>query len=226
MQRIKKHVITGMLLFFGSHGANIAADPRTVIIAIDVSKSNAAISDEVFAERAARYIKQPISELGRFDTVRVRTFGDYGMQANPLRLDLDVSRRTPASKIAETAETLIKSLPSLVASGRLQAANTTQISAFLADEARTLSCWKRNTTIYLLSDGIEASAQTDPDRLRAGQAALPSPKEGVLKGCTIQMLGIGETASGANPVQTQALINAWSEWAEKAGAHFVPKPSF
>lgn len=226
MKPFTKRFIAVAFAVFGPQGANIVAAQQSVIVGLDVSKSNAFITDQAVAARAGAHLAKVISNLSRFDVVRVRTVGDYGMRANPLRLDLVVSRRTPARKIAETVERLIEALPTLVAEGRVQASNTTQISAFLIDEARSLNCTGKTGRFYLLSDGIEASHVTSAKALTAGHIQLPAPPKGALSRCQLTMLGIGETVNGANPAQTQNLIAAWQVWSERAGAEFIPKPVF
>ena len=148
------------------------------------------------------------------------------MQANPLRLDFTVSRRTPARRISATLERLIASFPSLVEQERICPAATTEITGFLENQARTLDCSGRDTVFVLLTDGTEASQRTDPGALTAGDAELPEPPGQILAGCRISMMGIGETVKGADPSTTRALIAAWQSWAELAGAEFEPRPAF
>jgi len=226
MKTFKKSFLVATLGLLSLHSANAPADEQEILLALDISKSNSFISDQPVAKRAASQLADVIAGLSRKDIVKIRTVGDYGMRANPFRLDLVVSRKTPARKIADTVERLVGALPLLVTQGRIQASGTTQISAFLIDEARSLHCAGKKGQIYLLSDGIEASQSTDPDALLAGKAALPEPPENILSGCQLKMLGIGETANGANPAQTRNLIAAWEHWSNQAGADFVPKPVF
>ena len=226
MKDYRTHILAVTAAVLALQSANALAAEQEVLVALDISKSNSFITDQAVAARAASLLANVIEDLSRADTVKIRTVGDYGMGANPLRLDLVVSRKTPARKIADTVERLVGALPSLVKQGRVQASNTTQISAFLIDEARSLACTGETGHIYLLSDGIEASHATDPKALVAGNADLPEPPKDVLSGCQLTMLGIGETVSGANPSQTRNLIAAWQEWSAQAGADFEPKPTF
>ncbi|TCO75824.1 hypothetical protein [Chromatocurvus halotolerans] len=226
MRFLAKYIFAGIVAILGPQGASMATAQQAVIVGLDISKSNAFITDQAVASRAASYMAGIIESLSRSDVVRVRTLGDYGMRANPLRLDLVVSRKTPARKIAATVQRLVEALPTLVAEGRVQASGTTQISAFLIDEARSLECTGKAGGFYLLSDGIEASQATNPKALTNGKTGLPTPPTGVLSNCQLTMLGIGETVNGANSAHTRNLIAAWQAWAEHAGADFIPKPVF
>lgn len=200
--------------------------PRDLMIALDVSTSNVIVESDVMAAKAGRKAAEMIRTLGNGDRLRIRTFGSYSQSANPLRLDITISRRMPAARVAASVERLITSLPELVASGRLPAGGTTHITAFLEEEAALLSCGTRLTALVLFSDGIEATPATSPERLASGQAALPTPNGNALQGCGVSLYGIGETTTGAERARTQNLIDAWRVWADQAGALFEAFPKY
>lgn len=225
----KKVLLAGCALM-GLCGQPVLADDSTttrdLMIALDVSTSNVVIDNDVMAAKAARTAADMIRALQNGDRVHIRTFGSYSQSDNPLRLDLVVSRRMPAHRIAASVERLIASLPELVESGRLPAGGTTHITAFLEEESVLLSCGTRETTLVLFTDGIEASPETSPDALSEGRAALPAPEGYALQGCKLGLYGIGETADGAQRNRTENLIAAWTAWAEQAGASFNAFPKY
>ena len=208
-------------------GTALADDTRRVLmIALDVSKSNVVIEDGRVAAKAASTAAEMIRALQNGDRLLIRTVGSYSMSDNPLRFDLDVSRRMPAPRIAASVEKLIASLPELVAKGKLPAGGTTQITAFLAEESALLSCDTRETALVLFSDGIEASPETSPDALSNGRTGLPAPQGNDLRGCSLSLYGIGETTQGAQRSRTENLITAWSAWARAAGVAFDAFPKY
>ncbi|MBK1639979.1 hypothetical protein CKO24_13105 [Rhodothalassium salexigens DSM 2132] len=214
----------------GVFGQSAFADerraPQNLMIALDVSTSNVIVESDVMAAKAGRKAAEMIHALDNGDRVHFRTFGSYSQSDNPLRLDITVSRRMPAHRVAASVGRLIASLPDLVASGRLPAGGTTHITAFLEEEAALLSCSTRETKLVLFTDGIEASPETSPKRLADGQATLPAPDRDVLQGCGLSLYGIGETTGGANRARTENLIVAWRAWAEQAGAAFNAFPKY
>jgi len=191
--------------------------PRDLMIALDVSTSNVIVESDVMAAKAGRKAAEMILTLGNGDRLRIRTFGSYSQSDNPLRLDITVSRRMPAARVAASVERLIASLP---------AGDTTHITAFLEVETALLSCGTRLTALALFTDGIEASPATSPEQLASGEAALPAPNGDVLQGCGISLYGIGETTGGAERARTQNLIDAWTAWADQAGALFEAFPKY
>jgi len=227
---MSKSVFLAGCALLGLLGQPAVADdqrtPRDLMIALDVSTSNVIVESDVMAAKAGREAAEMILTLGNGDRVRIRTFGSYSQSENPLRLDITISRRMPAHRVAASVERLIASLPELVESGRLPAGGTTHITAFLEEEAALLSCGTRLTALALFTDGIEASPATSPEQLASGQAALPAPNGDVLQGCGISLYGIGETTGGADRARTQNLINAWTEWADQAGAFFQAFPKY
>ena len=227
---MSKSIVLASCAVLGLLGQPAVADyqhtPRDLMIALDVSTSNIIVENITMAVKAGGKAADLIRTLDNGDRLRIRTFGSYSQSDNPLRLDITVSRRMPANRIAASVEQLVASLPDLVASGRLPSGGTTHITAFLEEEAALLSCGTRATELVLFTDGIEASPTTSPEPLAAGQTALPAPHGDALQRCGISLYGIGETTSGADRARTQNLIDAWTEWADQAGAFFQAFPKY
>ena len=218
--------IIGVLGQAAPAGAQDDAASRDLLIGLDVSRSNVIVEDDRMAAKAADTAAEMIRSLENGDRLSIRTFGAYSMSGNPLRLDLTVSRRMPARRIAASVERLIARLPDLVADGRLAAGGTTHITAFLEEEAALLSCGSRDTALVLFTDGIEASPQTSPEALARGHAGLPAPDSDDLRGCALSLYGIGETTGGAQRSRTENLIAAWTAWTKQAGLSFNALPKY
>lgn len=206
--------------------ANDNETPRDLMIALDISTSNVIVENDAMAAKAARKAAEMIRSLNAGDRLRIRTFGSYSHSDNPLRVDMPISRRMPARRIAASVERLIASIPELVKSGRLPAGVTTHITAFLEEEAALLSCSTRHTALVLFTDGIESSPETSSDALVQGRAGLPAPNGHVLRDCGLRLYGIGESTGRAERRWTKNLITAWTAWAEQAGATFNAFPKY
>lgn len=204
-------LLVTLLLPLGS--AQGAAKPRQIVIGLDLSLSFPLVDSEQFAKRAAERVAPAIRDLPPRSLVTLRTFGVYDPTANPLRFDKQISSINRAPDVASAVQTIISSIPAMVASGRLRAQPKTNIVAFLETIAQTINCKKNKTAIVLVSDGIEDS---DYARLTTEKAHLPSPGRKMFERCDdLQLLGIGV---GANrPAFTEHLREEWAAWAEEAG---------
>ncbi len=115
------------------------------------------VDSEQFAKRVAERVAPAIRDFPPRSLVTLRTFGVYDPAANPLRFDKQISSINRAADVASAVETIIASVPSMVASGKLKAQPKTNIVAFLETMAQSVDCKKNKTAIVLVSDGIEDS---------------------------------------------------------------------
>jgi hypothetical protein len=194
-------------------GAEGAAKPRQIVIGLDLSMSFPLVDSEQFAKRAAERVAPAIRDFPPRSLVTLRTFGVYDPTANPLRFDKQISSVNRAPDVASAVQTIIMSVPSMVASGKLAAQPKTNIVAFLETMAQTVDCKRNKTAIVLVSDGIEDSEYA---RLTTEKAHLPAPARKFFDGCEdLQFLGLGV---GTNrPALTEHLRQEWAAWAKDAG---------
>lgn len=193
--------------------AEARSKPRQIIIGLDLSMSFPLVDNEAFAKRAAARVAPAIRDFPPRSLVTLRTFGVYDSGANPLRFDKQISSINRAPDVAAAVETIIASVPAMVASGRLKAQPKTNIVAFLQTMAQTVDCRHNKTAIVLISDGLEDS---DYARLTTEKAHLPPPSGTPFERCEdLQILGLGV---GANrPALTEHLREEWAVWALAAG---------
>lgn len=197
---------------------------KTVILAIDVTPSTAFTTNAGFARIAGEWIAKELRDLPEGTTVRVETLGDYGLKANIKRASFVIAPRMSARRVARTVGGLVSNLPKLIAEGKLTEGRSTHIVGYLDLARYSLNCTEQDTRIILLSDGVE-SGEVDHRALMAGNAGLPKPEAGMLKGCHLTMAAIGQ-ANGATPAMARHLIKEWAAYATAAGATFKPVPAF
>lgn len=209
---------SGLLLFLALIGggpawAEAASAPQTVLIGLDLSKSNPLVNDEAYAARAAARVARELQALPLKSRVMLRTFGSYDGGANTLKIDQVISAQAKPRTVATGVATLIAGVPELVREGRLKAQGRTNIVPFLETMAEGVDCRAADMRVMLITDGFEDSEYTTLTK-RGGR--LPAPATPLYRDCSeFMMLGIGE--GGGSPSATKRLQAAWGEWAERAG---------
>ncbi|MFN4354235.1 hypothetical protein [Parvibaculum sp.] len=185
--------------------------PQTVVIGLDLSKSNPLIDDPAYAARAAQRLTGEIDKLPVRSRIMVRTFGAYDSSANPLKVDEVISARARPETVADGVGALVAALPQLVKDGKLKAQDWTYIVSFMETMSHQVDCAAGDVRFILLTDGIEDSTVA---RMPRG-ASLPKP-EPVFAGCgELLMLGIGQGAG--SPAATKRIRDQWENWASAAG---------
>lgn len=186
--------------------------PKHVIIGLDLSQGNPLILSNVFSGKAARRVAGTIEDLPMRSKVTVRTFGNYTLIANPLQFDRVISRRHPPEQVRRVVQGLISGVPKLIADGRLKAQQHSNIVPFLQNMAQVTDCSAAETTVILVTDGLEES---EVARLDGSGEALPAP-QAIFQGCRLlEMLGLGQGLKSVT--ETQRLRQIWEEWAKQAG---------
>ena len=187
--------------------------PRRIIIGLDLSKSNPLIAEPEFAAKVAQRVADEVRGLGFASEVHIRTFGSFDASANNFHYDVQISIRERPEAVAADVERLIAGTPLLVARGRWQAQNWTNILAFLENMSASIGCGGMPTTIILASDGIEDSQYA---RLDYASSHLPPPEQPEFNGCSeLEILGIGQGTR--SPIKTERLRMEWTRWAQEAG---------
>jgi hypothetical protein len=186
---------------------------QTILIGLDLSRSNPLTIDQRYAAKVAQRVGPMIKPLKPHDEVKIRTFGSYDPREQPLHIDQVVSARNLPDDVAEVTAGIIAGVPTLVGRGTLKTQESTHILAFLDNMAQIADCKARATTIVLASDGIEQSNQA---QLTTEKGALPKPEGKPFAGCkSLQILGLG--VGQKNPALTTHLREQWAAWAKAAG---------
>lgn len=185
--------------------------PQTVIIGLDLSKSNPLVDDAAYAARVASRLTSEIDKLPVRSRVMVRSFGAYDSSANPLKIDEVISARARPESVAEGISALVAALPQLVADGKLKAQDWTYIVSFMETMSHQVDCSASEVRVILLTDGFEDLS--DARMLRG--TSLPKP-EPYFSGCSeLMMLGVGQ--GGGSPAVTKRAREQWKNWSEAAG---------
>lgn len=230
MRRLQTAILCALLLTGATGAAGAAgaeAGERHVRVEIDLSRSALISSSDAFAEAAAVWIRDNLGPLESGSEVVVETFGAYGFEQNSTREVLRVTRRRNGHRVAGTAASIVASIPQLVREGTLAAADSTNLIGQLEDLAPVLRCDARPVHVVVVTDALEASPAVDPRRLAAGQARLPAPRPGLMDGCDVTLLGLGQMRAGTSRAVSNTLEAAWRQWMEAAGVRrFVPLRKF
>jgi len=190
------------------------AHAKTLTIAVDISSSNALVSSKEFARSAGKYVREQVAKLEMGDVVYIRPIGDRSM-ANFKVETIKIDRRMRPDKAAAAVGRYIEDLPNKPHEG----SGATELIAFL--EFTQLDC-ANNGQALILTDGVESSEYLSGDKFLAGKP-LPKPQENLLSGCTITMLGFGQSVDGQWPPQAiKAMRASWQTWMKAAGATFNP----
>lgn len=187
------------------------AAPQTVVIGLDISKSNPLVEDSAYAARVAKRLTSEIDKLPVRSRLMVRTFGAYDSSANPLKIDEVISARARPETVAEGVAALVAAMPQLVKEGKLQAQDWTYIVSFMETMSQQVDCEAGDVRFILLTDGFEDSEQAR--LLRGGSLPKPQP---AFAGCSeLMMLGIGQGAG--SPAVTKRVREQWASWSSAAG---------
>lgn len=185
--------------------------PQTIVVGLDISKSNPLVEDPAYAARVAKRLTAEIDKLPVRSRLMVRTFGAYDSSANPLKIDEVISARARPETVAEGVSALVSAMPQLVSEGKLKAQDWTYIVSFMETMSHQVDCAAGDVRFILLTDGIEDSTIA---RMPRG-GSLPKP-EPVFAGCgELLMLGIGQGAG--SPAATKRIRDQWENWASAAG---------
>ncbi len=211
-----------IVMLIGASTAAQAGPPQLVIFALDLSDSASIAVDINTAKQAGHYVQSVISKMGPGDLVKIRTLGTAGMAAQQIYINVTLGKkaRSRPHRIAPRIGGLIHSLPNLVRGGKIKIQPRTNIIGFLEALGPSLNCKKIPIRIVIFSDGIEWSKQLSGKDLLSGKKSLPAPSGPILKGCTIEMRGLGQqnTKLGSDGRWFPILKKEWTRFFKKAGA--------
>ena len=133
--------------------------PERLIVGLDLSRSNPLVNSDSYAASVADLVADEVKDLPLASKVMIRTFGSYTGAVNNLRIDRDISSESdekPAA-VADLVREIVANVPKLVRDGTLEAQNKTNIVPFLENMSELVDCSQLDTSIILVSDGIEDS---------------------------------------------------------------------
>jgi hypothetical protein len=190
------------------------AGANTLTVGIDVSASNPLLASPAYASRVGQAVATKIDALQPGDTVVVRQLGDRSV-GNAISETLKITNRLRADKVGPRVGAYIAALPSHpdVARGATNIVGFFELGAF--------DC-ANGGEIVVATDGVESSELVSGRSFLAGKA-LPPPPKGLLAGCTVTMIGLGQSAENAISLKQAAhIVTAWTAWMKAAGAVFRP----
>ena len=143
--------------------------------------------------------------------------GDVGMANHSISVRATVTnhRASSARRLATHFDGLFRSLPTL----QLTEDKTTSLVEFF--QSLEGACASAPTQVIVFTDGIEWSAAVDGRAFVAGKATLPEPKRPFLKGCRVEMHGVGQLRKGSRSDSLQHVAPQWRSFLEAAGADAV-----
>jgi len=139
------------------------------------------------------------------------------LENNSIVFNSTISNRDRPKLIASRLGRYVASFPTLISSGKIKAGGSTHIIDTLVELSPTLDCEAQDTTIQVLTDGLETSGDGTKFNEKKGTITLPTYGAGEFKGCHLEMYGIGKLSKNSNARLTRALRTAWTKWAKSAG---------
>ncbi len=213
--------VAAIALLSGSTLTANANPSEMVVFAFDMSDSAPVAIDANVANSTGNYVQSYIEGMRPGDEVKIRTLGTAGVVAQQIYINVSLGKNanTRPRRIAPQIGNLVRSLPQLVEQGQISIQNRTNIIGFLEAIGSSLDCQKTPTTIVLFSDGIEWSTQVRGDDLLSGNQNLPTPSGEILKGCEVEMRGLGQQNSGlvTDSRWFPLLKSQWSKFFTVAG---------
>ena len=200
---------------------------RDLVFVFDLSDSAPVAVDQAIATQAGNYLETRIMTLEPGDSVKLRSFGQNGVAGTQIHMNVEITKRNRAVRIAPQLGEAVRSLPAMVKAGKITVESRTQLTGFLEAFGAGLDCQARPTDIVILSDGIEWTDQYQTDDLLSGKP-LPAPSGDILAGCHIEFRGLGQLQSGmqTDPRWFPALKTVWSQYLQAAGAAGIELRAF
>lgn len=198
-----------------------ADDGSLTVIGLDNSESFPVFTNKSIARAAAATAADAISDLKPGDRVIIRSFGLAGVAPRQIDIEVVIGKKGQSrpNRVAKAVAGLIRSLPERVERGDIQVQSRTNIIGFIQGLAPSLDCDAVPTRLILFTDSIEWSTQVRGDDLVAGKASLPISSAPDLKGCSVEMYGIGQqtAALGTDSLWFPRLEAQWSAFFDAAG---------
>lgn len=222
MRRALMSTVLSAALLSGAPSIAVASENGLLVIGKDNSDSFSLFVNPAIARSAGKTVELLVRDMKPGDRVRVLSFGLAGVATRQIDIEIEIGRkaRTRPRRVAEALGAFVRSLPGRVERGEIEVQNRTNIIGFIEGLAPSLDCETTPTRILLFSDGIEWSTQVRGDDLLSGRADLPAPSGPILKGCVIEMRGLGQqtTELGTDSRWFPLLRDQWSVFFAAAGA--------
>jgi len=217
-----RSLILATTIMAGAVVAQAQDETSRTIYGVDISGSSTFLHEQLSADRAARHMEGQIAVLPNGHDLWLISIGDPGMgkRAIDIRTKISKRRQSRADRMAKTYGGYIRALPELVQNGTIKAQDSTSIIDFFY--AVEPICSAGNTRLILFTDAVEYSHEVDGKALMAGRAHLPKPSRPMLKGCHVEMHGVGQLKSSLKPGSLERrLIPLWRDWLKAAGASSI-----
>ena len=198
-----------------------AGQPKMALFVFDMSDSAPVAINLNVARSTGNYVQSFISGMKPGDTIKIRTLGTAGIAAQQLYINAKLGKKANnrPRRIAPQIGNLVRSLPQRVKRGEIKIQHRTNIVGFLEALGPSLDCQKVLTTIVIFSDGIEWSTQVRGDDLLSGKKGLPAPSGAILRGCIVEMRGLGQQniKMGTDSRWFPLLHTQWTKFFTAAG---------
>ncbi|MBO6814527.1 MAG: hypothetical protein JJ891_06685 [Rhizobiaceae bacterium] len=167
---------------------------RLAVFVFDISDSVPITVKSKIARYAGSTVANVVSDMEPGDTVRLRSLGLAGAAARQIKVDVKLGRkaRSRPDRIGPVLGQIVASIPQRVERGDLQIQTETNIVGFLEALESSLDCDNVETRIVLFTDAIEWTSYFSGQEFLDGKIKLPEPSGPILKGCHVEMRGMGQ----------------------------------
>lgn len=185
----------------------------------DVSCTSAVQGEDKAGKAVRQRVADAVRELALGDSVTVLEIGSRSAQrfvAHPTITTGPNLRQAPASRM------VVAQMEEIARNFRANGGDDSTNLLLALDNLRP-DCRSGRSMIMIVSDGIESSEAYDAAAaLSAGKAVEMPPPSGLLRGCMVELLGLGLVADSSGnasilpDVKLRALQKGWERWLTSA----------
>ncbi len=213
-------IVVALAIFVGAQ-TDVEALEKLVVFVFDISDSAPVAVDQNIARSAGNTVEAIVANLDPGDRVKLRSLGAAGVAALQINVNVTLGRkaRVRPDRIAPAIGALVRSFPMRVRRGDLKIQVRTNIIGFVEAMAPSLDCENSANRIVIFSDGVEWSTLVNGKELVTGKADLPPPSGPILKGCIVEMRGLGQQTNklGTDSRWFPLLRRQWARFFQAAG---------
>lgn len=190
-----------------------------IYVLSDVSKSSTVQGKDALGEAVRKRVADVVKELELGDSVTVLEIGSRSAQrfvAHPTITTGPKLRQAAASRM------VVAQMEEIARNFRANGGDDSTNLLLALDNLRP-DCRSGRSMIMIVSDGIESSEAYDAAAaLSAGKAVEMPPPAGLLRGCMVELLGLGIVAADSGnaailpDAQLRALRKGWERWLTSA----------